>query len=316
MIAGGARFLVPDMPTFNKLFSAANVHHVPSAMTATLPTMPVDGTLLAEANGAVHVVVQGARFHIPDPATFNLLYRWSDVLQLWDHAVDQIPLIPADGTLLRETNGAVHVVYGGGRFHVPDPVTLNSLFAGVPIHQLWDHSVDQVPLVPVDGTLLAEANGAVHVVYGGAHFHVPDPATFDSLFSWANVHTLWDHCIDQIPAIPRDDTCSPARPRWRGLEGDAWDADAGPTRRAGSDSSCLAGGRGPDPSGAKEGNTSLSATRLQEVGLPSGQPRQIRGYRRPSLVNAPPEVLQEGAACGSRGYFECLAECRYRGSQA
>jgi microsomal dipeptidase-like Zn-dependent dipeptidase len=206
VVEGGARFHVPDMQTFNSLYNAADIRHVAATETEGIMTWPVDGTLLAETNGAVHVFYQGARFHVPDPATFNALFSWADVRQLWDHAVDHLPLIPVDGTLLEEVNGAVHVVYGGARFHVPDPATFNTLFNGADVHRLWDHAVDQIPLIPADGTLLEEANGAVHVVYGGARFHVPDPATFDALFNWANVHKLWDHAVDQIPLIPTDGT--------------------------------------------------------------------------------------------------------------
>ena len=43
-----------------------------------------------------------------------------------------------DGTLLREENGAIWVVFGGARFHVPDMATLNRLYGGKPVSQLWD----------------------------------------------------------------------------------------------------------------------------------------------------------------------------------
>jgi microsomal dipeptidase-like Zn-dependent dipeptidase len=217
VVEGGARFHVPDMPTFDSLYNAADVRRVAATEIARIPTWPVDGTLLAEKNGAVHVCFQGARFHVPDPATFDLLFKWSDVRQLWDHALDHLPLVPVDGTLLREANGAVHVVYGGARFHVPDMATFNALFPGAVVHQLWDGAVDQIPQIPKDGTLLREANGAVHVVYGGARFHVPDMATFNALFPGAVVYQLWDHAVDQIPLIPADGTAielGPGGPVW------------------------------------------------------------------------------------------------------
>jgi microsomal dipeptidase-like Zn-dependent dipeptidase len=196
VVEGGARFHVPDMPTFTKLYNAADVHHVPATMTAGIPTCPVDGTLLAEANGAVHVICQGARFHVPDPATFDSLYSWANVRQLWDHAIDQIPLVPKNGTLLRETNGAVHVVYGGARFHVPDPATFNALFNAAIIHQLWDHAVDQIPMVPADGSAFQlGAGGPIWVVRGGKR----SPAPAGQLVV---AFELWPGALDSIPQQP------------------------------------------------------------------------------------------------------------------
>ena len=75
---------------------------------------------------------------------------------LWNDAPRDIPLIPRDRTLLREENGAIWVIYGGARFHVPDPMTLQRLFGVDQVFQVWDGALDGIGANPRDGTCLAE----------------------------------------------------------------------------------------------------------------------------------------------------------------
>ena len=100
-----------------------------------LSTIPMDGTLLREENGAIWVVFGGARFHVPDMATLNRLYGGKPVSQLWDGGPEVLATIPIDGTLLRAESGAIWVVFGGAPFHIPDMATLNRLYGGKPVYQ-------------------------------------------------------------------------------------------------------------------------------------------------------------------------------------
>jgi hypothetical protein len=109
--------------------------------------------------------------------------------------------------LLRQSNGAIWVIYGGAKFHVPNGAILNELFPNIPARPVTDGEVAEIPDTPRDGTLLREANGAIWVVYGGAKFHVPTQAIVDSLIvTGATVHQLWDGALANVPDIPRDGT--------------------------------------------------------------------------------------------------------------
>jgi hypothetical protein len=193
VIVGGAKFHVPDPATLNRLFGGVPIIDVPSGRLNAIPVVPVGGTLLREENGAIWVTVGGAKFHVPDPATLDRLFGGKGYFQLWDGAPSGIPSVPVDGTLLREENGAIWVTVGGAKFHVPDPTTLNRLFAGKEFFQLWDDAPIGIPLVPVDGTLLVEESTAqVFRVSGGHKVPVP-PNTVGHVF------VLWRGALSQIP---------------------------------------------------------------------------------------------------------------------
>lgn len=170
-----------------------------------IPT-EAEGTLLRQADGKIWVIYGGAKFHVPDMATLSALFPGVPITQVDDRVINDIPDSPVDGTLLRETNGAIWVVYRGAKFHVPDPATLGALFAGQPIHQLWDGALDRIGVVPSSETLLREANGAISLVYRGAKFRVPDPATLSRLTAGLPMFQLWDGAFSNIPAAPIDST--------------------------------------------------------------------------------------------------------------
>ena len=123
-----------------------------------------NGVLVREPNGAIWVIYGGAKFHIPDPATEARLFPNVPYHALASAAVNAIPTIPRDGTLLREENGAIWVIYGGAKFHVPDPGTLSRVFGNTPWYQLWNGALDAIPTMPDDGMLLREENGAIWVI--------------------------------------------------------------------------------------------------------------------------------------------------------
>jgi protocatechuate 3,4-dioxygenase beta subunit len=153
----------------------------------------VDGILLRQQNGAIWVVFAGAKFHVPDPSTLVRLFRNAWIFAAGDDVVARLAAAPVDGTLLREENGSIWVIYGKAKFHVPDPATLARLFPNSRFDLLWNGALDPIGLVPVDGTLLKEesspqvwviANGRRKVLAAGA----PGP-----------VRVLWNAALAQIP---------------------------------------------------------------------------------------------------------------------
>lgn len=165
-----------------------------------------DGTVVAEEQGGLWVIVGGARFHIPDPTTHARLFDGKTSLTVQSGELTNVGQVPLTGTLLREDNGAIWVVAGGAKFHVPDLPTYARLYAGGNLVQLWDGSVSTISDTPADGTLLREDNGAIWVILGGAKFHVPDPPTFARLFPDGRPFQLWTGALSAISDLPADGT--------------------------------------------------------------------------------------------------------------
>jgi FAD binding domain len=111
--------------------------------------------------------------------------------------------------LLRDpANGAVYVVYGAAKFHVPDPPTLNRLFPGVPIHDAQPGELEHIGVVPGDGTIfLEETTSNVYVIKGGAKTLIPNwnNATLSQMFPGYLLRRVWPNALSHIPdpRIPR-----------------------------------------------------------------------------------------------------------------
>lgn len=166
VIYGKARFHVPDAATLERLFPGTQIRKTTGSLD-DIPQIPADGTLLREEDGTTWVIYGSARFHVPDPLILRMIFGLSTVNQVWNHAVDDIPLIPADGTLLREHNGTIWVIFGGAKFHVPDSTTLNRIYTGIGVIQLWDGAADAIPGVPADGSFFREEDGKVWGIWLG-----------------------------------------------------------------------------------------------------------------------------------------------------
>jgi hypothetical protein len=200
VVFGGARFHVPDVGTLNRLYQGVQV--VPAIGVAHIPTIPMDGTLLREEDGALWVVFGEARFHVPNVSTLTRLYSGRPISELWNGGPAQIPTVPADGSLLREEDGFIWLIARGARFHVPDLNTLNRLKAGRTISELWNGALNGIPRFPSDGTLLREDDGTIWVIIGGARFHVPDPPTLSRLFGGQPIVQLWNGAASGISTVP------------------------------------------------------------------------------------------------------------------
>lgn len=131
----------------------------------------VDGCLIREATQpAVYLVQGGAKFHIPNEATFvEMGFDWRDVQVVPLGLTRDIPDAPADGTLLTVFGEAGYsVVYGGARFGVASAEQLPALGLDA-AKALVVPSVDEIPAVPNDFTRLKELSTADEfVTYGGS----------------------------------------------------------------------------------------------------------------------------------------------------
>lgn len=205
VLYGGAKFHVRDRDTCDRLFPGRALRALSSKAVAGIATTPGDGTLLREES-AIWVIFGGAKFQIPDTRTCERLFAGSVIHQVWDGALSDIGARPLYDMLLREENDTISAIFGGAKFQIPDMETYRRLFSSLPIHQVWDGALNNIPRAPVDGTALREENGRAWVVYGGAKFQVPDEATWDHLFAGGTPRQLWDDALATLGSIPVDGT--------------------------------------------------------------------------------------------------------------
>lgn len=93
-----------------------------------------DGTLWKERSSApVYVMFGGAKFWIPSPDWLRRYGDWSRVTVAPDGALAAVPVIPSDGTVLREWSSAsVYVIQGGQKRWITTPAVLDR-FGGWPV---------------------------------------------------------------------------------------------------------------------------------------------------------------------------------------
>jgi len=98
-----------------------------------------------------------------------------------------------DGALLQVMGaGQVWVIFGNGRFAVPDAATLARLFPGAPILP-YGNFLFAINTIPDDGTLLREESSSqVWVIQSRTRVLAPPGAP-------GTVHVLWDGALNQIP---------------------------------------------------------------------------------------------------------------------
>jgi len=98
-----------------------------------------------------------------------------------------------DGILLQVMGaGQVWVVFGNGRFAVPDAATLARLYPGTPVFPYGDF-LFAINTIPDDGTLLREESSSqVWMIQARTRVLAPPGAP-------GTVHVLWDGALNQIP---------------------------------------------------------------------------------------------------------------------
>jgi hypothetical protein len=104
-----------------------------------------DGTLHREEWGGIYVIHGGAKFLIPTMEILKKLYPGVPVAQVWDGALNALPTVPKDGTLLREESGEIYVIHGGAKVLIPNMEILKRLYPGVPVAQVWNGALAAFP---------------------------------------------------------------------------------------------------------------------------------------------------------------------------
>jgi hypothetical protein len=107
IVFGGAKFWIPSPAAATALgINLGATLGIDPAELARLPSAPVDFTLLRELNRPeVYVVYGRAKFWITSPARLRSLgFNFGQVHIVPDGALANIPIMPQEGTLLKEQN--------------------------------------------------------------------------------------------------------------------------------------------------------------------------------------------------------------------
>jgi hypothetical protein len=216
----GARFHVPNetvlkdlyCPSYPQVRCSGDLWH---DAVIGIPDVIPDETILHDASdGRVYVIVGGARFHIPDETVLYGLYceAWC-AGTLWHDAISAIPASPRDGTLVHDvSSGAVHVTFGGARFHVPDEQTLSALYC--PTYpqpgcwtDLWHAGAESIPVVPAEDTILREQpDPKVFSVCAGERWWIPSEQVFNANgYQWGKLGVLWPGALSSLPQTANTD---------------------------------------------------------------------------------------------------------------
>lgn len=106
VVFGGTDFAVDDSIVINGLRYLDAFDPITAVPFRSLPSLPVDGTLVRERQRSeVYVVYGGAKFHIPDPPTrFDPGFDWArvGVIPPGPRSLGKLLHVPVDGTLVRE----------------------------------------------------------------------------------------------------------------------------------------------------------------------------------------------------------------------
>jgi hypothetical protein len=140
VIAGGAKFRVPDQSTLSRLYPGARAVKLWDAAVAFIPNIPQNGALMRDEDGKIWVIVGGAKLHVPNLAVLNRLYPDGRPFLLWNGALASLANVPNDGTLLREESDyRVFVMREGHR------VRATGFHRAEDIVVVWDGALQSIP---------------------------------------------------------------------------------------------------------------------------------------------------------------------------
>jgi hypothetical protein len=183
----------------------------PSGAQTPPPRYPIvplpDRTLMRnEAGTGFRVVFGGTGFAADDSMVSNGV-RYLDAFEpIAAVPFIELPALPVDGTLVREWNRPeVYVIYGGGRFHIPDPPTLFALgFDWTRVNVIPPGGLGKLLRTPIDGTLIKEQHDpSIFLVDKHQLRKVKSPAVMDArCLPWRHVRVVPDNALAGLPHGP------------------------------------------------------------------------------------------------------------------
>jgi hypothetical protein len=163
------------------------------------PTFGRRPSVLEDPDGRLWVLCADARFKLPNSDTLVRLFRTARIRQISASELEGIPLVPREGSLLREEHGPIYVFHGGARIHIPDPWVLSRLWNLEDVEcNLWSGALSHLPTVPRNGTLLTEeGDPQVWEIAGGRRRRCDSPDD-------RPVGRLWHGALARFPPETSD----------------------------------------------------------------------------------------------------------------
>jgi len=128
--------------------------HLAYAQQIVSTALPIIGTVISgvpvkeKSNDEIYVIYGGAKFYIPEQATLERLFGRHPVMLTGPNgALAQMPLVPRDGTLLKElTNQKIYLIKNGTKYWVSSPEEFRRLgLAEADVKTVPDKSMDTMP---------------------------------------------------------------------------------------------------------------------------------------------------------------------------
>jgi hypothetical protein len=183
----------------------------PSGAQTPPPRYPIvrlpDRTLMRnEVGPGFRVVFGGTDFRTDDSIVVNGV-RYLDAFDpITAVSFRTLPALPVDGALVREWNRPeVYVIYGGAKFHIPDPPTLFALgFDWTRVNVIPPSGTGKLLQTPIDGTLVKEQHDPrVFLVDGRQLRWVNSPAVMAArCLPWRHVRVVPDAALVNLPHGP------------------------------------------------------------------------------------------------------------------
>lgn len=221
VLYGHAKFAIPNEEFYADTgLDLKATHVVPDGFLSRLSGTPGGGTLVREiGTRPVYGMIAGVRLHIPDVQTFARMgYDWKKVRVVPRGSLADIPTAFPDGALVhKDGSKAVYVIYGGAKFHIPDPAAFSTMGLD------WDHvqklsprAFDLIPSVPRNGTWLTEMGTGRHwLIQGGTKFPVESSELRAALIAGGQMggrlFIVPAGALDQVPGLD-------AKPRERAVQ--------------------------------------------------------------------------------------------------
>jgi len=110
-----------------------------------------------------------------------------------------------DGSLLRDPSGAIYVIYGGAKFHIPSMDVFNGLkFDAGQVRQVGEGNTANIPNIPHDGTVLREmSSDPVYIMKEGKKQWVTDTKVLERYGGWDVVKEVPDGALKSIADGPQ-----------------------------------------------------------------------------------------------------------------
>ncbi|MEQ1505640.1 MAG: hypothetical protein ABMB14_25630 [Myxococcota bacterium] len=191
---GSAPFHVPDPDTLQRLYGGEPLLPVWTGLHAMFTGLPSGGVLFREESGAVYAILGGARFHVPDPPTYDRLYATWPLYEVWNGATDAFPAVPVDGAVLQDDDGTAFLMVGGAPLRAPSLEAAQAVAPWSPPEPIWNGGLSALPVTPADGTLVRETSSTqVYEVVGGWLY------TVNGFYDVTAVHVVWDGGLSGFP---------------------------------------------------------------------------------------------------------------------